>query len=220
MRSQRNLVKRIAKDKQFFLIIVMLALFPLVLPTYAQTVDVFQLKGKVAYAGFSSTDPLGCIVTDVIIVASKQIVHEPPGPGTQSAGVVIAIFREDVCTCAETSLLEAFGSASLTDQEFQIDSNLGLATLKPISIEVSDTSGSSFNVDLALTWTGVGQLSRANGHLHFRSPGFTFNGHLSGVLRDADASGSLSDGTTSFIQQPPEFAGIASVRFGRIAFNR
>jgi len=196
------------------LTVLALALATFSLPTTAWAASVFNFKGQSADAFFSSTDPSGCIFTDVFLFASEQTFQNPPGPGIPSSGTGLFISQFDSCT--GTQLLAADGFASLAGPDFQVNRTLNSATLNA-TVNVFDfVSGASFDVDVNLTWTGAGPLARQNGHFHFQSPGCISNGSFSGTFRSATASGSVSDGATNFTPAPSVFASIGSARSGSV----
>ena len=114
---------------------------------------------------------------------------------------------------------DASGFAALTEPDFQLSGpgqRLESATLNT-TIPVFDfVSFTSFDVTINLAWTATGPLTRDNGHFHSQGPGFIVNGNFNGLVRPAEASGSVSDGSTNFTPNPSNFAQIASVRSGTV----
>jgi hypothetical protein len=187
------------------------------LSTPARAGDTFNIRGPSALADFFSTDPSGCVFTDVFVFANDRRLHDPPGPPTTSSEASVGIFQADFCTGTER--ISAFGSGQLADPAFQITPKLTSATLNT-TIEVFDSvSGSTFNVDVALTWTGTGGLIRQSQRLHFRSPGFIQHFRFNGTFRDAEASGSVSLGGTNLTPQPSFFAQLASIKEGSVVID-
>jgi hypothetical protein len=143
-------------------VVVLTALVGFVLPGTAEAADVLLLKGGSAEAFFSSTDPSGCISTVVFLVANDENPQSPPDPGSASSHAAVTISQRDECT--DTVLLGATGLAELADPDFQVIGPLTSATLDT-TIEVFDfVSSSSFNVDVAMTWTGTGDVNRKKHH--------------------------------------------------------
>ena len=117
----------------------------------------FSQDAQTAFAFFSGADPSGCVLTEVSVIAVDERRKEGAGPGEERSEAVAAISRYD--QCAGTLLLAADGRAALAPAAFQID-DLAAATLNT-AIELFDSvSGSSFAVDVALTWEGVGDPRR------------------------------------------------------------
>ena len=154
--------------------IKLLVVLALALATFSQTTtasagSVFHFKGQGADAFFSTTDPSGCIFTDVFVFASEEVFQNPPGPRSASSATSLFISQYDACT--GTQLLAADGFASLADPDFQVLGKLNSATLTATVSMFDFVSGTSFDVDVNLAWTGAGPLSRQNGNSHFHSPG-------------------------------------------------
>jgi hypothetical protein len=109
----------------------------------------------------------------------------------------------------------------LADTDFQVAKTLDSATLNT-TIGVRDVlSGSSFNLDVAMSWTGSGDVTREPNHFHLRSPGLIVNGYSFGASRDAVASGTVIDPVTNtnFTSGPSLFAGIISAISGQVAIS-
>lgn len=197
-------------------LIVALALSALVAsPAFgagAETVH-FSFTGQSASAFFESVDPSGCAVTDVFVFAVDGRVKEAGRP-TVSSEAEIIISQFDVCT--DTLLLAAEGSATLAADEFQIDRQLTTATLDTTIEVFSLLSDMSYPVDVSVSWTGVGPTSRLKDHFQIKDPVFKFNVRFAGTFRDAEASGTVSDGTTNFAPEPAIFANFASVKNGEV----
>ena len=143
--------------------------------------------------------------------------QNPPGPGSSFSFASIFISQFD-CT---TQLLAAdcFPSAPLADSDFQVIGKLDSATLNTTLGCFDGVSFSSFDVDVALEWTGIGNLSRSNSHNHFQSPGFIINEQFNGTFRSAEVSGSVSDGATNFTLDLLGFGSIISAKSGTVIID-
>jgi hypothetical protein len=173
----------------------------------------FSFKGQTADAFFSSVDPSGCVFTEVGVFAVDGRVKETGHPAVSSEAFIF-ISQFDACT--DTLLLAADGSATLAPGEFQIDQQLTTASLNT-TIEVFDfVSGTSFPVDVSVSWTGVGATFRIKDHFQIKTPGFKVNSRFDGTFREATASGTVSDGTTNFTPEPAVFAELGSVKQGEV----
>jgi hypothetical protein len=174
----------------------------------------FSFKGQFAEAFFTSTDPSGCIQTDVFVFAVDGKLKQDGAPAVESSASV-AISQFDVCT--GTGLLDAFGSATLEPAEFVIDNKLTSATLDTTVTVMDFVSGTTFPVDVAVSWTGTGATFRVKEHSQIKTPGFKLNSRFDGTFRDAAASGTVSDGTTNFTPEPAAFADMGSVKSGEVS---
>jgi hypothetical protein len=167
-----------------------------------------------AEAYFTSVDPSGCIVTDVGVFVRDENFQNPPGSGSPSSWVFLSISQYDYCR--NTQLLYADGFTSLAEADFQTTRRLDWATLNTTVTVYNYTSDEFFDVYVDLTWTGSGPLSRQNSHFHSHSPGCNINSHFSGTFRFAEASGTVSDGTTNFAAEGSDFAQIFSAKSGDV----
>lgn len=173
----------------------------------------FTFKGQFAEVGFDSLDPSGCVDTFVYVEGVNGTVKETGQPTASSLAVVV-IDQFDFCT--STELLFAQGEATLAAGEFQIDKMLTTATLDT-TIEVFDeVSGTSFPVDISVSWTGVGATTTQKDHFQIHGPDFKVNSRFMGTFRDATASGTVSDGTTNFTPESAVFADMGSVKQGEV----
>jgi hypothetical protein len=111
-----------------------LCLAGLTLPTAVWAGEHFTFSGPSAVVSFVSTE--GCITTDVSVFASDESLHDPPGPPTPMSVANVMIDQFDNCTGA--TLLSAFGEATLTDQAFEVKSQLTSATLNA-TVQVTDS---------------------------------------------------------------------------------
>jgi hypothetical protein len=204
--------------------IKLFAVFALLLGTFGQCrtasaseATTVRLTGKIASAYFSSRDPSGCIATDVRVSAGDNTARNGPGPGSPSSRVVVSINQYNLCT--HTYLLSAFGFAPLADTDFQASGNLDSATLNATVNVYDSVSGSSFDVFVDLTWTGISSLHRSifNDKREF---GNCYEiRHINASWRFALASGTVSDGTTNFTPEPAEEAEIFSSKQGKISIG-
>jgi hypothetical protein len=173
----------------------------------------FSFKGQFAEADFDSVDPSGCVETFVFVEGVNGTVKETGHPAASSTAVIV-IDQFDFCTSTET--LFAVGETTLAAGEFQIDKMLTTATLNA-TIEVFDeVSGTSFPVDISVSWAGFGASTTQKDHFQIHGPDFKVNSRFMGTFRDATASGTVSDGTTNFTPEPAVFADMGSVKQGEV----
>jgi hypothetical protein len=193
-----------------------LALMALALPARAAGAETlhFSFAGQTADATFFSTDPSGCVSTEVFLLVTDGRSKSGSGPPTVAPSAIIIVSQADTCT--QTVLIAADGTAVLAPGQFQIDNQLTAATLTA-TIEVFDfVSGASFPLEVNVSWTGVGGLSSSKTHVHQTFPGFKVNRRDDRTFRDATASGTVSDGTTNFTPEPTTEAELASVKNGEV----
>jgi hypothetical protein len=177
----------------------------------------FSFQGQTANAFFSSTDPGGCVVTSVFVLANDGRTKTGPGGPLAESFAFVAVSQFNQCT--ETQLLNAEGSAVLAADDFQMDSRLTAATLDT-SIELFDfVSGTSFPVDVNLAWTGSGDTLTQRSHFQINAPGLKVNERFSGTLRGATATGTVTAGTTNFTPEPSVFAELFSAKSGEVVIT-
>ena len=197
--------------------IKLLAAIILVLATFGQTsaasaADVYKNNGTGANAYFSSLDETGCVITDVYVDTLDYGFKNPPGPAEKASYVYMTISKYDVCT--GESLLYAEGFTSLGESELQVSSKQDRATLTA-TVNVYDwASDSSFDVWVDLTWTGSGPLSRQKTHNQYKVPGCHIVERFTSMSREAQASGTVSDGSTNFTPEPSWWANIFAFKNG------
>jgi hypothetical protein len=166
----------------------LLAISALVAPATARAASgaatIVKFNGPSAFATFDSTS--GDIETFVIVVGTQ--------PAGASPQVTVIINQFDLNT--GTTLLSASGSTSTAT--FQLGPNLSSATTSA-TVPLTDTvSGDSFNVEVNVAWTASSPLMHQNNTTVTHTPSVTMVFHSTALLRNADASGTVSDGTTNF----------------------
>jgi hypothetical protein len=201
-------------------IIQILTVFVLVVATFSQPIhasaaDVFKFRDDSASAFFSDIGPSGCINTGGSVFAFEDISHSPPGPGSSTAAVLIDLFQFDFCT--DTPLLSASGSAELTDSDFQVAGNLDSATLHATVPMFDNVSGTAFDLTVDLTWTSTSSLGHQSSHIKVNFQGCHVNLKNNSAFRFAEASGTVSDGTTNFTPSPSTQATIFFAKGGEIS---
>lgn len=171
----------------FIFVILVLNVADFVLPTTAQAKEI-----QFVNATLRSTNTSGCISTEVFVFGRSG------GFGSLSTKAAITISQID--DCKGVPLLYASGSAKLKNQDLQLDPNLVSATLDT-TVKMSDqVSRRKFDVGINLAWAGVGGLNRTRNNFYFESPGKPIKEktRFDATYRDAEVSGSVSDGLTQF----------------------
>jgi len=200
--------------------IKLFAVFALIVAMFSQSIDasaadVYKFKGYSASAFFSTTDPLGCIVTGGSVFVFENISHSPPGPGSPSADVLIDLFKYDTCT--DTSLMSASNIAPADILNFQVAGNLDSATLLATVPMFDYVSNTAFDLTVDLTWTGTSSLGHQSSQFKQNFQGCHLNLKNNSAFRYAEASGSVSDGTTNFTLLPSTQGSIFLAKGGEIS---
>ena len=166
----------------------------------------FTFHGLTAFAEFDTYSPDGCVETFVYVDGTQ---------GHKYTEGDVFIGQYDYCT--QTLLLSAFGSAS--NPNFQVDKKLGSASLTTTIPVTDEVSGRTFNVSVSITWTALDALMHENGSFHFHAKGFIDNSHFNAAFRDANASGTVSNGTTNYTPASAAYAQIASMKTGDVSIT-
>jgi hypothetical protein len=160
----------------------------------ASAAPVFRNTGVGADGFFYSES--GCVSTDVGLFPRDQTFRNPPGPGDQGSFLFLYISQYDFC--AGQQVMYAEGFTGLAEDDFQGAKRLDWATLTT-TVNVFDyVSGTSFDVYIDVNWTAIGPAIRQNSHYHFHAPGCNYNSQYKENSRDAEVTGSVSDGITNF----------------------
>jgi hypothetical protein len=180
----------------------------------------FTVKGPSAWASWHTFDPSGCVETFVQVAGFDDTTRLDQGGAPQVLPTAtVVIFQDDRCT--GTALLSACncGPNALTVAEdaFQVVGKLDSATLNA-TLEVIDfVSNTSFPVHISVNWTGIGETTREKIHSQTSTPGQLSIFRFDGMVREATASGTVSDGTTNFTPQPANaFAQLFSTSQGSV----
>jgi hypothetical protein len=188
------------------------------LPAHAAGAETrhFSFKGQFAEAVFHTVDSSGCIETFVTVIADDNRIKQTGQPEATSRGE-IDVFQVD--HCAGRLLRSAFGLATLTPAQFHIDQHLNAAMLHATTQVTDVVSGKTFPVDVSVRWTGSGDTVRDKNPVHLKEPGFKRIARFIGAVRNATASGSVSDGTSNFTPQPASVADMGSVKQGEVVIT-
>jgi hypothetical protein len=169
---------------------------------------VFKFREKAVQAYFDSYDASGCIETSGYVVADL-------GLSGSDATAYVAVSRYDYCT--ETYL---YADGSTTQVNLQVGNKLDAASLIA-TIPVYDYYNDvSFDLAVNLAWTATGPASTSSNHSTFRGPGYKNVSTFRGTFRPAEATGSISDGTTNFAPNASYWAEIDNIKSGYVSISR
>ncbi len=162
--------------------------------------EIWKLKNESVRADFSNVDETGCIYTDVMIWASKEMYQDAPGKGTWKPYVLVNFNQSDIC---KKTHINAFGSAPLTESQLQVARNLSNATLQA-TVSMTDwwTGEKYADFDVDITWTATGPLSSDNRHDQFRYGDYHLTQKFVSQFRFAQAVGTVTNGTTNLTPNP------------------
>jgi hypothetical protein len=175
----------------------------------------FSVKGPSALAQWHTFGE--CVETLVDVQAFDDTTRlGQGGPPQVLPRAFVVIFQDDRCT--GTPLLSACNCNDFTVAEdaFQVVGKLDSATPNA-TVEVLDfISNTSFPLHISVNWTGIGATTREKIHSQTSSPGIRSIFRFDGMVRQATASGTVSDGTTNFTPQPATFANLFSTSQGSV----
>ena len=200
--------------------IKLFAVFALLVATFSQSIDasaadVYKFKGYSASAFFFETDPSGCIVTGGSVFVFENISHSPPGPGSAETDVLIDFFKYDQCT--DTSLMSASNIAPAEILEFDVAGNLDSVTLLATVPMFDYVTNTAFDLTVDLTWTGTSSRGQQSSQYKLKFEGCHINLKNNSSFRYAEASGTVSDGTTNITPSPSTQGTIFLAKGGEIS---
>jgi hypothetical protein len=190
----------------------LLVLSPLSVASAAtDKVTVENLRGPLVNAFFSSIDPSGCIETDTFVSANRPTDQQLPGRGTTTGIGSVSIFVYNSCT--DTSVLQAVGETdTLAAADFQVSRQLDWATLHTTITVTNIDTGDTFDVTVNVALVGSSDIHRDHENTNDRyGGGCHVLNRWKGTGRDADASGSVSDGVTNFTPTTSQWGEIGVV---------
>jgi hypothetical protein len=176
-----------------------------------------RVKGNFASAFFShegASDP--CISTFVSIDLF-DLLEKSRSDVNPIMTALINILEFNSCT--NQFLVNAFGSPTLTENEFTFCDDLSHALLDA-TVELFDfVSNSPIDFLITVEWNATGDLARQVQRSHIWTRGFIHNIHLNGLIRDAQGSDTISDGSKNFIPGGSELAIIGSEMVGQVEIS-
>jgi hypothetical protein len=200
--------------------IKLLTMLALVLASFsdhstASALEMFKFRGLGANATFSTVD--GCVQTNVDVFTAEAFIQVFPGNVDPFSSVNIFIFQYDLCE--DIQLLAAEGVADLAEPDLQISKKLNLATLNTTVNVLDSLTGNTFDVDVNLTWTGIGPTTRERLNFHFRDQTCITHTRFKATVRAAEVMGSVSDGTTNLTPELSLGANLTSSNGSEMAIH-
>ena len=205
-------------------IVKLLVVMVLMLATFSQSTSAgaggggggnFRFKGLGASAYFSSSDPSGCVYTDVSVFANEQMILNQPGTNNAFSGISLYISQYDYCRGVQ--LLAADGYSSLAAHDLVISNQLESAALTATVSMYDYVSGNSFDVRVNLNWTGVSSIGHRTNQSQYRFERCHQKYQDNSKFRFAQVSGSISDRVTEFAVAPALYADIFSSKGGSVS---
>ncbi len=181
------------RSRSIFVLAAAVALTAAAAPAVAQNqTRTYMAQGRSAVATFESVDASGCILTSVFVSAAQGSWFDPSTGRTTTQGVQIVISQYDLCSGHLVRCLASDWPSAVAD--VQIDPELHSASVFG-TVSMYDTyTWDVVNVDVALTWSGTGRSAQDACAVEDEAPGYHVTSQASGWLREATASGTISDG--------------------------
>jgi hypothetical protein len=192
--------------------VVLLLMLSTAAPARAAETFHMSFKGLFADAFFHRVD--GCIETSVDVFGEDG---RTSGPGHPTASSDAFLFIEQINLCNDTRLLDALGAATLSAEEFKMNRKLSAASLFTTITVQDSVGGSSFPVDVEVSWRGRGATSREIGHFHIKTHEYRSALHSNGVFREGTASGRVLVGARNLTPEPAVFTLLGNVKTGEVA---
>ena len=210
-----------SRRKVFSSTLCFLLLAAMLFPMAASAAETSTFKGDSADAYFSYYSDDGCIDRSVSVWVAEEMEHSPPGPPEKGTRVQVYIFTADWCEGKQTY---AFGEQLLEGGEFQVDKKLDSASLNTtVAVTEEDWSSGAqrtFDVSIQLGWTGLGEVY--NGHSMYRDKvgKCMYRYRYTGSNREAEPSGSISDGVIDYAADASfSYGYLSSVKQGSVVVN-
>jgi hypothetical protein len=130
----------------------LLSVFAFATAALAGTSTSETISGNGASANFTTID--GCTLNNIVVTAGANVTTLPGG-GTSTTAVDITIASSDICT----GLNLGTSSGGVTNIPFNGD--LNSATVNA-NVPVIDGNGNASTINIGVSWTGTGTITRAN----------------------------------------------------------
>lgn len=153
------------------------------------------------HAGTAFFESAGsCQTIDVQVFAFENFTRSGAGGVTDEPSLQIQAYGSNSCDGSSF-----YGSGALFGGDIQVlASRNGQVLTAQGSIPVTNTygDGSTSTVTYAvnLAWQAVGQGAPATQSFHYRTPDYQIEGHFTGTSVPAIVSGTISDGTNTYVQ--------------------
>lgn len=157
--------------------------------------EIYQLRGATADAYFTST--VDCTVNTAYVIANEAREKEGPGKPQAASTVEVFLHQYDICT-GEEDAIDAYALAPVPDAAFQMSNKLDGATLAATVTVYDAVTHTSFPVDLQLTWTGTGEVTKNKSFSRYEDGACKSHYHFQGSFRQAIAEGSVTAPEANF----------------------
>jgi hypothetical protein len=157
-----------------------------------------------ASALFTSTDPSGCVSTEVHVLSHT---------GRNGLSPEVSIHVSQTNDCTEQDVIVASGSVKLGKNALQVGNKASWATLTA-SVPLTDlVSNRTISVDVNLVWSPIAEAISTLNTIYYEKPGKVVKEKtkFKGTYTDAQASGSIFYGAIDLTPRPSEEGEISSL---------
>jgi hypothetical protein len=155
-----------------------------------------------ATARWTDTDPTGCITREAVLLVTSYDIHSPDESDTATY-LNLSLTSFNACT-GETPYW--IGSYHQLGEGVFSKSHLESASLTGSVEAIDSVTMLPVTIDLDLTWTGTGGITRFNNGFVDRMVGWHMNMHELGSYRDATPTGTISIGSQNFLPDELDYA--------------
>lgn len=179
-------------------------------------INVFQFRGNTGIAEFRSFDDETCIETIVSVFVSESVrkEHEIGTPPNRQYDPLLAVTIAQTNTC--TGLLVSFGSELVGDFKFNVQGNLGRATLRAMVSFLDTANERRFDLAIDLTWVAQGPLTREISVTRSNEDGIKSFSVLRSLTRAAVATGTVTGLGVNFTPEPSVDGLLTRARTGEL----
>jgi hypothetical protein len=189
----------------------------------ADAIVTLQRSGNesvVTYLQFSSDPTNSCIQTAIYILPSKSATKNN-GPTDHESGLDASLIKFDACS---GNTIVTYGvHTDLAANAFKMMlPNLNKASLDADFSGTDSVTGAPVPVNVHVTWTGTGDLSRLVDNQHTRSGGFILISHSTNSFRTATIAGTVAFAGTTYDTTQAGFADnlLVDTKDGSVTINR
>jgi hypothetical protein len=184
-------------------------------PTHANYTSITHFSGGYANAYFSSDD--GCISNSVYVDAGEHAGATQTSMGGPSVNLWVSSWNH--CTWT-TSFSGSAYQVRLSSDALQLSRQVTSASLNTTIPVMNYFTWQQVPLTIKLTWTNTSAPVKSSQTFRYQSEDFMSSGRYSGTYAPAQASGTVSDGTTNYTPAPTTSAQIAYVRSGQVTISQ
>ena len=157
-----------------------------------------------------------CDTTQVLV---NGVIGRVRINGTRSVSPLASVFISRYDNCTNTFVILVASSPAPLSGTMQINAGLTSARMTGTFPVTDVITGTAYTVSVDVAWTASGTATRTESQFTTQSPGLVVHGQTESVQQPAVASGTVSDGTTNYTQQPASFAAMDSSKNGSLAIT-